>query len=75
MAIKRGSVECHVPGCLCSGCDPKQAGEAAPLRVVVEAWPAQARARASLTENGKTRDVEVSSLVLSMILAAVRNAR
>jgi len=65
----------HVKDRLCDRGECAECNVEAPLKIMLEAWPLQARARASLTENGKTRDIEISSLVLSMILGAVRNAR
>lgn len=48
------------------------AGETgAPLKIVLEAWPEEMRGRAAIVQYGKTRDVEVSSLVLRMILQAL----
>lgn len=47
----------------------------APLIVMLEAWPSVPRARASITQNGKTRDLEISSFALQMILGAVRSSK
>ncbi len=48
----------------------------APIRVTLELWPREARARGTFTENGKTRDIEItSSPVVSIVLAYLRKAR
>lgn len=44
----------------------------APLKVVLEAWPDQMRARATVTRNGQAQDLEVKAPILKMILAALR---
>lgn len=52
------------------------AGGSAPLRVVLELWPAEPRAKATITEGGKTRDYELrSSPVLSIILSYLKSLR
>lgn len=43
----------------------------APLKIVLEAWPDEMRGRAAIVQDGKTRDIEVSSLILRMILNAL----
>lgn len=59
----------------CPACGVVIVAGAAPLTVTLELWPDELRGRASLTENGKTRDVEVATPVLRMILGAVNAYR
>lgn len=51
-------------------------GDEAPIRVSLEIWPDIPKARAAITENGKTRDIEIaSSMALSMVLNYLKSLR
>lgn len=40
----------------------------APIKLAVELWPDRFKARATLTQNGKDRDVEVSAPIAAVLL-------
>lgn len=40
----------------------------APVKLEVELWPARLKARATLTRNGTSRDVEVSAPIAAILL-------
>ncbi len=44
----------------------------APLKLTVELWPARLKARATLTKDGKDRDVEVSSPIVAVLLGFLK---
>lgn len=66
----------EVKATLVSNQEPASDPAAAPLRVVLELWPDVPKARAEITEGGKTREYELkSSLVLSVILNYVKGLK
>jgi len=49
--------------------------EAAPMGLNIEIWPDKMRARATLTQHGKSRDIEISIPIIRMILMALKSCR
>lgn len=46
----------------------------APIRLQVEVWPALLKAKATLTENGKDRDVTISASIVAFLLNWLKTA-
>lgn len=46
----------------------------APIRLVVDLWPLQARAKATFSKDGKATEFTLSSVYIQMILAALKSA-
>ncbi len=40
----------------------------APLKLAIELWPSRLKARATLTKDGRDRDVEVSSPIVAVLV-------
>jgi hypothetical protein len=47
----------------------------APWKLEVEIWPDMPQAKATLTQNGKSRDITISAPILSLVLGWLRSAR
>jgi hypothetical protein len=44
----------------------------APVKLAVELWPSRLKARATLTKDGKTRDVEISAPIAAGLIAFLK---
>jgi hypothetical protein len=52
--------------------NPFAAEKEAPVKLALELWPGRLKARATLTQDGKERDIEVSMPVAAAIISFVK---